>query len=53
MIFHGGFGIRELNEEGKSILDFLMAYDLKIVNTYFKKWKEHLIAYKSGVQAHK
>ena len=35
--FHGGFGFSKLNEEGKSIIDFLMTYGLKIVNTHFKK----------------
>ena len=45
----GGFGFGELNEEGKSILDFSMAYDFKIANTCFKKREEHLITYKSGV----
>ena len=45
---HGGFGFGELNNEGQSIIDFCMAYDLKIVNTCFKKREEHLITYKSG-----
>ena len=48
---HGGFGVGILNEEGKSILDFSMAYDLKIVNTCFRKREEHLITYKSGVSS--
>ena len=47
--FHGGFGFGELNEEGRSILDFSMAYDFKIANTCFRKREEHLITYKSGV----
>ena len=47
--FYDGFGIRELNEEEKSIFDFSVAYDFNIANTYFKNQKEHLIAYKSGV----
>ena len=46
--FHGGFGFGDLNDEGKSILDFSMAYDFRIVNTCFKKKEEHLITYKSG-----
>ena len=45
---HGGFGFGELNNEGQSIIDFCMAYDLKIVNTCFRKREEHLITYKSG-----
>ena len=47
--FHGGFGFGKLNEKGKIILDFSMVYDLKIVNTCFKKRDKHLITYKSGV----
>ena len=49
--FHGSFSFSfgKLNEEGKSIIDFSMAYDFKIANTYFKKREEHLITYKSGV----
>ena len=45
---HGGFGFDELNNEGQSIIEFYMAYDLKIVNTCFKKREDHLITYKSG-----
>ena len=39
---HGGYGFREINNEGKSILDFAMAYGLIITNTRFKKRDEHL-----------
>ncbi|KAH1219042.1 Craniofacial development protein 2 [Glycine max] len=45
---HGGFGLGEMNGEGKSILEFSEALDLSIVNTWFKKREEHLITYKSG-----
>ncbi|KAL5154345.1 Craniofacial development protein 2 [Glycine soja] len=45
---HGGFGIGEMNGEGKSILEFSEALDLSIANTWFKKREEHLITYKSG-----
>ncbi len=34
---HEGFGFDSQNEEGKSILDFALAYDLILVNTYFIK----------------
>ena len=47
--FHSGFGFGELNEGSKSILDFSLSYDCKIVNTYFKKREEHLITHKSAV----
>ncbi|KAL5138398.1 Craniofacial development protein 2 [Glycine soja] len=45
---HGGFGLGEMNGEGKSILEFSEALDLSIANTWFKKRAEHLITYKSG-----
>ena len=45
---HGGFGFGELNDEGKTIIDFSLAYNLRIVNTCFRKRDEHLITYKSG-----
>ncbi|RZB81212.1 LINE-1 retrotransposable element ORF2 protein isoform B [Glycine soja] len=45
---HGGFGLGEMNGDGKSILEFSEALDLSIANTWFKKREEHLITYKSG-----
>ena len=38
--FHGGFGIGELNEEGKPILNFSMAYDFKIEGalSHIQEW---------------
>ncbi|KAG4931766.1 hypothetical protein JHK84_048760 [Glycine max] len=45
---HGGFGLGEMNGEGKSILEFSEALDLSIANTWFKKREDHLITYKSG-----
>ncbi|XP_020233683.1 craniofacial development protein 2-like [Cajanus cajan] len=47
--FHGGHGLGVANREGKTILDFSLAFDLTIVNTCFKKREEHLITYKSGM----
>lgn len=40
MIVHGGYAL------GERILDFVSAYELVIVNTYFRKSKEHYIIYK-------
>jgi len=34
---HGGFGFRERNEPGNSILDFALSYDLILANTWFRK----------------
>ena len=33
----GGYGFRERNAAGEAILEFAMAYDLAIANTYFIK----------------
>ncbi|XP_050141126.1 uncharacterized protein LOC126617112 [Malus sylvestris] len=46
--FHGGHGFGERNKDGEAILDFAMAYDLFLANTFFKKREEHVITYKSG-----
>ncbi|KAL5191537.1 hypothetical protein HKD37_04G010804 [Glycine soja] len=45
---HGGFGFRGLTTEGQTIIDFSMAYDVKIMKTCLEKREEHLITYKSG-----
>ena len=42
-----GYGFGKINNEGKLILDFAMAYGLIITNTRFKKRDEHLITYKN------
>ena len=45
---HGGYGFGERNAAGEAILEFAMAYDLAIANTYFIKREEHLVTFKSG-----
>ena len=47
--FHRGHGFEERNEDGEAILDFAMAYDIFLANTFFKKREEHVINYKSGL----
>ena len=44
---HGGFGYEERNNGGESIFDFAVAYELVIVNPYFKKKEEYLVTFKS------
>ena len=44
---HGGYGFGDRNEASMNILDFAVAYDLIIANTYFKKRYEHLITFKT------
>jgi len=45
---HGGFGFGERNNGGVSVLDFAMAYELFVVNSYFRKKEDHLVTFKSG-----
>ncbi len=44
----GYFGIGERNGEGEELLRICQENNLKLVNTWFKKKREHLITYKSG-----
>ncbi|KAK9664956.1 hypothetical protein RND81_14G079800 [Saponaria officinalis] len=48
---YGGFGFGEKNEAGSDILDFALAYDLGIMNTWFEKRQSHLVTYRSGGHA--
>ena len=45
---HGGAGYGERNADGERILDFAVANDLVIGNTFFVKRDNHLITYQSG-----
>jgi exonuclease III len=45
---HGGFGYGEQNQEGENILNFAIAYDLIVANTFFRKKKSHLTTFSSG-----
>jgi hypothetical protein len=45
---HGGFGYGEQNQEGEDILNFAIAYDLMVANTFSRKKKSHLITFSSG-----
>jgi hypothetical protein len=38
-IVHGGFGYDEQNQEGEDVLNFTIAYDLMVANTFFRKKK--------------
>ena len=44
---YGGYVFGDRNEASMSILDFVVAYDLILANTYFIKRDEHLITFKS------
>ena len=45
---HGGHGLGVRNDEGLSLLDFALSYEMKIVNTMFIKREDHLVTYKSS-----
>jgi hypothetical protein len=44
---HGGFGYGSRNQ-GEDILDFAIAYNLVIANTFFRKRDSHLVTFSSG-----
>lgn len=43
---HVNYGLWEANAEGRSILDFSLAYDFTKAETRFRKGEEHLMTYK-------
>jgi hypothetical protein len=45
---HGGFEYGTRNQEGEGILNFVLAYDLIVENTFFKKSLSHLVTFSSG-----
>ena len=44
---HGGFGYGSRNQEGEKVLDFAVAFDLMIANTFFRKRESHLVTFSS------
>ena len=47
-VVHGGHRLGVRNEEGIKIMDFATAYQIILMNTYYKKRENHLVTYKSG-----
>ena len=47
-IAHGGLGFGTRNADGERILEFAVANDLRVGNTWFTKRDSHLITYSSG-----
>ena len=45
---HGGWGMRDMNDEEEPIVDTAMAFDLAIVNTFFEKKANQFVTYNSG-----
>ena len=48
---HGGQGFGTRNTEGERVLEFAVANDMRVGNTWFKKRDSHLITYTSGGHA--
>jgi len=47
-VIHRGFSYEERSSRRVYILDCTMAYDLLIINSFFKKNDDHLVTFKSG-----
>ena len=45
---HGGWGMRDRNDEGEKIVDPAMTFDLAIVNTFFEQKVNQFVTYNSG-----
>ena len=45
---HEGFGYSSRNQEGEEVLDFAIAFDLMIANTFFRKRRSHLVTFSSS-----
>ena len=45
---HGGFGSGERNNIGVYLRDIVVAFDLIVVNSFFKKKEDNLATFKSG-----
>ena len=45
---HGGWGMRDRNDEEEKIVDTAIAFDLAIVNTFFEKKVNQFVTYNSG-----
>ena len=45
---HRDFEYGSRNQEGEEVLDFAIAFDLMIANTFFRKRQSHLVTFSSG-----
>jgi hypothetical protein len=46
--WHAEWGYIEKNAEGQRILELMIAQDMALINTYFKKEEIKLVTYSSG-----
>jgi hypothetical protein len=45
---HRGFGYGDQNQKKEEILNFIVAYDLIVASTFYRKKKSHLVTFNSG-----
>ncbi|XP_063865377.1 craniofacial development protein 2-like [Scylla paramamosain] len=45
---HGGWGVGERNEESENVVDFAVAFDMAILNTFYKKQENQMWTYCSA-----
>ena len=45
---HGRHGLDVVNEDGIQVLYFSTAYEMRIMNTFYQKRRNHLVTYNSG-----
>lgn len=45
---HGGWGLASQNLEGERILDFAVASDMAVINSFYKKTENQYVTYSSG-----
>ena len=46
---HDGHDFGDRNDSGEAMLDFAVAHNRIVANTFFRKRDEHLITFKSGL----
>ena len=46
-MFYGGFEYGSRNQEGEKVLDFAIAFNPMIANTFFRKRQSHLVTFSS------
>ncbi|CAH2099151.1 unnamed protein product [Euphydryas editha] len=48
---HGGRGHGVRNQDGETLLEAALAFDLAIANTFYQKREQHIITYRSGLHS--
>ncbi|XP_068209255.1 craniofacial development protein 2-like [Palaemon carinicauda] len=45
---HGGWALGDRNLDGERVMDFAVAFDMGVINTFFEKQPKYFTTYKSG-----